>query len=631
VKRRASLGAVVVIAAACSPIDDTTPSASPVNACPSHACAAYAPYDPGEQATCNAGLCEVAKQLDYTLVVSVPDTSFFAPNATFSIKSADLFANPSATCSQAGTATSTTPCATLPDVATVTEEYVVFPHVEETDVHYFLGNPGAQTALPVHATFRPLGTNGLPLLPVQAQVITVPESSLTGPAGGPVIGFQAVVAAGNYEETIIPDPPYDTAYPPEVVNVMVAAPGSPQPREDALENTDKLLPMTPQLYNGDPYFQIALHDTTPLDGGQAFLRDVSTKRRVSNIVTFGPNNRTTSPPLVYTLVLNTNHHPGTVIFNGKPTPDAVLGTELVVQPPPTGVGRPMLVIAEEANSLGPAITYPQPSSPVLVAGTVASSIDGASVKAEVVVTTTSVNVVSSGDQNLEPDLTYTARFTTDDNGTYSVMLPPPPAGVTYSAIVTPLDARFAKAALSLSVDTNVTEQAGKTLTVAPKNTMRGTALVADGRPLSGALVTASVAATSQAADSPDTWPRAAQTTTAADGTFALALDPGTYDLTIRPAEGSRLPWFVSTSRVMDATDVTLENFEIPAPIVASLVLEDPSQNPIQRAVVRAYAPAPATTSTTMGMPPPTPPFVQIGEAITDNLGHYDMYLAGEPR
>ena len=48
--------AAIALLVACGPLDEPPPSPAPVNTCSASACASYAPYDPGDQATCNAGI-----------------------------------------------------------------------------------------------------------------------------------------------------------------------------------------------------------------------------------------------------------------------------------------------------------------------------------------------------------------------------------------------------------------------------------------------------------------------------------------------------------------------------------------------------------------------------------------------
>jgi hypothetical protein len=66
--------------------------------------------------------------------------------------------------------------------------------------------------------------------------------------------------------------------------------------------------------------------------------------------------------------------------------------------------------------------------------------------------------------------------------------------------------------------------------------------------------------------------------------------------------------------------VTLPDIEVPAPVYAGLTLHDPGDNPIVDAIVRVFRlPSQGGTGSS--------PAVEVGHAITDDQGHYDMYLA----
>ena len=193
----------------------------------------------------------------------------------------------------------------------------------------------------------------------------------------------------------------------------------------------------------------------------------------------------------------------------------------------------------------------------------------------------------------------------------------------YDVVVSPRDPAFAKRAFQLIVDVDNDPQDGKNLPVDRKHVLRGIALVSDGRPLASAEVEASPAtslSTGNSGNAPLSHaPRRATTITDTAGNFTLNLDPGTYDITVRPAAGSRLPWVVSPSRVVGTVDARLDPIEVPAPIPAGLLLVDPSTNPIVGAVVRAFA-----------LPTGGTAFVEIGRAMTDAAGRYEMPLAGAP-
>jgi hypothetical protein len=167
-------------------------------------------------------------------------------------------------------------------------------------------------------------------------------------------------------------------------------------------------------------------------------------------------------------------------------------------------------------------------------------------------------------------------------------------------------------------------------------TLSGLAKVADQRPLAGATVIAipthcfepnSIAdargLATPPAPSPWCMPRPAQTTTASDGSFSLAIDPGAYALSVRPSDGTRLPWVtqpISVSLAPAGFQGKVQ-FMVPAPFSVGLQLVDPYGNRLVHAIVRAFAEPPAVTSVSG-----TNPAVELGEAITDENGNYEMYV-----
>ncbi|MEI7895138.1 MAG: hypothetical protein WCI05_18730, partial [Myxococcales bacterium] len=212
--------AFLTLIVACSAVDGPAPAVAPVNVCPEYACSAYRPYTPGlAAAQCNSGACVVSAHIDYLLVVSLPETSFYAPNQSFVLASGTLFDRPTASCP-------TRTCARLPEVGVVVGNYVIAPRVSEEQVRYYLGNGlGQPAALPIDVVYRPLwnlaatsipvARVGLPLLSVHAWPITV-LAGTPGPARGPSPGSRTQIAAGLYERTIMPTAPFDTAFPPNV-------------------------------------------------------------------------------------------------------------------------------------------------------------------------------------------------------------------------------------------------------------------------------------------------------------------------------------------------------------------------------------------------------------------------------
>jgi hypothetical protein len=604
--------ALGVVAAACGGVVGSPPLIEPINACPAHPCGAYQPYVAnGSAAQCNAGFCQVSSTLtSYTLVVSLSDSSYTAPNTTFTIPFSSLFASPSAMC-PAGT------CAHLPSLAVDKGEYWPYAFAQG-QIGYYVGD---DVALPVQAVYRPLASLddttfvdaallGLPLLPVVADIapytsVTLASGELPGPNGDVNVAFYAELAPGTYERTVMPVPPYDAWFPPSI--------STPTFSSTTTADLDRLEYI-------DPIGSLAImrEDGAALDGWTVYLEDQTTLRRVSAATEISNLTPTATSPFTYDVPLPSNPD--------RDDGQAFANAQLMLVPPPTSIGVPTLIAPYQAGTI---LVPPYPTligPPALVNGSVTTADGSLPVPATLLIESTKILTIDSP----TTDLVYSTQVaTTGDAASYSVVLPPG----SYTVTVVPTDTTSAKQSLPLLVASTTmngvtvnTTQAGKNLALAAKTTVTGLASVSDGRPLAGAQVEAKAAASLGPASiaTPPTpvssWPRSATTTTAADGTFSLALDPGTYDFTVRPVDGTYLPWVVSPSRqVTGTTPIALDPFVVPAPIVAGLRLADPLDNPIVSAIVRVFAVPTGGTA-----------YVEIGRALTDANGHYDMFVAGTP-
>lgn len=229
----------------------------------------------------------------------------------------------------------------------------------------------------------------------------------------------------------------------------------------------------------------------------------------------------------------------------------------------------------------------------------------------------------------KPFMYYSTSAQTDAAGNYSVVLPPG----TYDVFIAPAPgSNLAATTLTLEVAPTLGSgppvAAGKNLVLSQPGTVTGRAIVADGRLLVGATVRALPAASLAPTTDPRRWPRAGTTTTDATGAFSLALDPGLYDVVVQPANGTGLPWVTLSNQTVSAGENTNLLFgapiTVPAPMVQPLLLHDPSNFPIIRAVVRAYAATATSKNPISGAPAP---MIEIGSWLTDTSGHVTMLLA----
>jgi hypothetical protein len=275
-------------------------------------------------------------------------------------------------------------------------------------------------------------------------------------------------------------------------------------------------------------------------------------------------------------------------------------------PAPTGVFAPLAGVLPERE------TYPPIAPPVQIDGSVLDAT-GAAVDADLVFEATAI-IDQSGKANVA-NFEYVGSASTTRGGpngatTYSVVLPQG----RYRLTVRPRDGAGSITVVDpLVIDTQRTSLSGIDLTVQGLRPVHGLAQVADDRPLSGATVVA-VPVQCPQGTSTACLPRGAQTQTAEDGEFWLALDPGVYTLSVQPAEGTGLPWAHTSLSVANAP-VEVPKQTVFAPVNASLELRDPADAPIIRAVVRAF-----------GLPTQGPA-VELGRAITDDSGRYTLYLS----
>jgi hypothetical protein len=627
-KARAAIAVALGVGLACEPIVGDPAPAAPINSCPEHPCEAY--KQPGVAPSCVAGVCTVAAPApNLLLVIGLATDSFLAPGRTYLTT---LNGGPSASGPCAVPSCSPPLCA-LPKWDTDQSSYLLYPNAASPQqANWDLGNPSTATSLPVTATYRPLfgatklpdGTSepqdaidlGLPLEPVLAVNFTTPSETAPGPNKSAQQQFRAYMQPllpGCYERTLQPVPPYSTAFPPEI---------KPWPPDDQspISNFDVTREEALATGQGPSVPQFDLQRAEGLDGWTAYLRDIRTKRVFSNVAPLKGS-------LAQGVTLLTNHEP-------TPQIDALTNLELVMAPPagqplPTEVFAPVGMPGAQELPVEP---YPSLPTPVTVTGRIQTPA-GTPVPAEVFFTATDITDPSG--QPYPPNFEFAATVSTTKSArtgvsSYSLLLP----RGDYQVAVRPTDASNAVTVGTRAVGDQGNLMTGQDFDVAPLVAVSGNAIVADGRPLAEAIVevvptacASSSNLTGPASTATSCLPRPAQTNTENDGSFALAVDPGQYLLRVRPRQGSRLPWNVQ-SIVVGATPLLVGEVVIPAPVSVGMHLTDqagekspsgmlsPNDNPVPNAVVRVF------TDPSLGGPA-----IELGQAITDSDGQYEMYLA----
>jgi len=626
VRRRAfAFAAALGVGASCGPVAGPPPSPLTVNACPEHPCSGYASAEPP---TCTNGICVAGSDgsnFDFTLVVSLPELSFYGAGITVPIRSFRA-----ALTAQCNLSNSTSYCLQIPTIVEPQGELLVERSVVESadagtyiDTSEDAGTPISQWSLPIQVHYRPMwpppdptfttppvyveaASIGLPLDPVQSSVgpPTFSTSGIGAPRGATPLEWRAPLwQPGTYERDIVPD---NSAFPPVTMTISAAN-----------DSFSSAIPSAAQLTVS------VAEGNVSLQGFNVYLRDATTLRRVSSEATLGDS-------ASQSVTLLTSPPP----FGAPFAPGAKL--EVVVSPPE---GYPIPYLADpilldpSGNPLGTSESesFPALPSPVTVSGTVAApdlTTVGATLVIDSIATTGSTGGITTlnPDDPAQPFVHYSTTARTDATGEYTVTLPPG----TYDVFVTPaVGTRAAAGSVPLVVasplGTEPPVATGKTLQAPALGILAGTATVADGRPLAGAIVQAQAAVSLAATLDPRRWPRTQTTTTDANGVFAMFVDPGTYDVVVQPVPSTGLPWTTLSSQVVTAGQtLTLAPLLVPAPVSIDLVLHDPLDNNLVQTLVRAFAPASGATSPTPGGPLPV---IEIGSWLTDASGHITMLLA----
>ena len=614
----------------CDPFaPNVQPSKLTVNACPDHSCGQYGQHQFGTLPLCNQGLCTVCESASciespaYVLLVSLPTDSAFSPGLTYAISGDTLFSQsaPTSECAPLD-------CAHLPSLIPVRGHYSV-TNEEQLDLGFYLDNPITDTVLPAQATYRFLWPQSAPcgsqlkstqigIAPVMSREAVFTGTGLPpGPDDGGTVGFEAEIQPGCYELTLQPDSPFDEAFPPYVTDVSVT-----------LSDPYEAYSLTPDFTTVQVSRQLGLN------GWRAFLRDATTLRPVSGA-------RLLQGVTVRSLVLATSHITSSV--------DALTNREVVIAPP-DGQAIPTQHIPVAGTTVDP-ICYPSMPGPVAYNFTVTEDDQQDPVEADLLFQTTGVYAYAPSNPCLVPVLSdagladsgnegasqpaflnnATLEFsaqghTSFDAGTegwsLSVALPPG----EYRVVVRPSDLAHSVVSQSIVVFPNLTDAGTRQASfLAPSTvTVSGSVYVADGRPLNQASVVGIPVSCEQSASSATDacLPKAQSTTTGTDGSFSFQLDHGEYFLSIRPVEGTGLPWLVPSApfQVSDA-GVSLPPVYVPAPTHVRLRFEDAHDNPIVGATVRVVT-APNSASTAAG----AAVSFEIGHGITDEAGSVELIL-----
>jgi hypothetical protein len=519
---------------------------------------------------------------DFTIVVSVPDTSVYAAGQTFFATNAEL----SKSISAASQICKPPSCLALRQLVEVSGAYRV-----QRDAAAALGVTFKQDeSVPVRVMFFPqLGTppsdardQGFPadvLFAASARVAVDDESF--------AVQYRRQLSTGTYTRYAYPEPPWDEIVPPAVNDITVA-----RAFDDAFSLGAAQLDDPTGLRR-----RATVQRDDGLDGLRIWLSERKTARRVSVVKSLSG---TKAQVDLHTIGQAT-------AFN-----DGLL--DVVVAPPDTWIGVPTLRSPLIGGVGLKDIVYPTLPQPIAVTGIVGSSESGVlrAVRSKLSFRSTSIRAIDEAELTL---LEYTTTVSTDEGGGFATVLP----RGRYDIVVEPEEgsgfSKYKQPSFEVRQPTLKIEPTVK------RAIATGRAALTDGRPLAEAEV---LAVPAKKQTDPAVVPRPGRTRTNADGTFGLELDRGDYEIWVEPQAGSGFPRVV-TLRPIAADRVDLGRIDVPPPTRFVFDIKEPSgfSNPIVSAVVRAYA-RPACGS-------PPCPVVEIGSTMTGQDGKCEILLAQQPR
>jgi len=644
----------------------------PVNACTDNTSCAKSFPDASVSPQCFGGACVGATPFHPILVVSVPQN----PPSTVAGLGGTTFGLPDTYETERGKSQPTAcrldvECDYLPSLLQVQNGHL--------DVSQGLGralwppnglrpaqndpvSESRNTSLPVHAKFHPMWVDpasgnlyeatklGLPLDDIEASIgtsnlFTAPTTSSSQKDG---VVFDAYLpqplatdSSGAYLLEVVPNDPF-AVFPPYV--------SRPVPADKVATADPRYLPLTvppgdvtkipvEDVLNGNPTpsvyaypFEIDEASNGPtMTGWTAYIVN-SDGRRTSGNVTL-PAGATKN----------------IILYEGTGTADQS-GETLFVDPPP-GTDLPRMIVRATGTSIAPPTTLPYPQLPaaVQVCGFVArSDAPATNVSATIVFYANGQELSTNPPVLVEADgttpastLAYKKTTATTSLGEYAAMLRPG----TLRVYVIPDDPSLALTVGTQQVSSSDGTQCGKTLSVNPRAHVRGRVRLPDGTPVFAADVVIDPSADDPLAPATDPdsdplqRPREARGSTDANGDFDILSDPGLVDISIRPHDGTQLPWAVVTNAVVPIeipsdggtpAGLTIPDVEIqlPTPFASTPlgVLTDPTGGALPDTLVRAYAFPPSPPAGDGGVAA-TRAARLIGTTVTDSSGLFQLFVA----
>jgi len=240
-----------------------------------------------------------------------------------------------------------------------------------------------------------------------------------------------------------------------------------------------------------------------------------------------------------------------------------------------------------------------------------------------------VTLVSSEISGLDPGVfaAFQRTVPVGADGRFALLLPP---GKYRVYAVPPMADGLAAFETTWDIPPDVAYQAGKLLELPPTTQVTGRTI------LQGAQVQAlaspqQVLPFERAFGGAIFVPRANPGLVAADGTFVVQADPGTFDISVRPPESLGFAWFVRPSVMIGTGSQDLGKLALPRPSVvtglAEVAAADSNSQPVSvnSAFIRAYAYLDENLAYTRDVTRATS-VVQVAETRADESGAFKLLI-----
>lgn len=306
-----------------------------------------------------------------------------------------------------------------------------------------------------------------------------------------------------------------------------------------------------------------------------------------------------------------------------------IGHELIKLSPPDGVDAPAFYMDRSALQLLSSKNvevdqFAVLPDPVQLKGTVEQSDSLVPAQAKVTLSATQLDGLDSGTFG-----SYIKGYDTDSNGRFTAKLLPG----TYDVKVVPKDPALAAYETTWTVAATPSVQAGKVLGLGASAKLAGSVLTPSGKdPLVGASVQAVASPAKShtgvleaALGGAPLVPRASSDVVDDKGLFTLRTDPGIFDVSVRPAEGTGFAWLVRSNVQVKSGVEDLGQMKLPLPVEYSGTVSLQGGTLVPGALIRAYIFMDAQQSYTSD-PDAAKSVLPIAETRADSQGSYHLLL-----